>query len=213
MELKHVGRVTATGRKCLVAYRTLPGDAYHCLIVPTENLADAQHDAIINLVNSTAGQDAYEFAEVMARTNFPDGSIMLANLHVQGKLLKVPTDQIEMTPNTQARIPLSELNQMIAEQRGIAVDDLHIQPSSKEPNNKNVEIQEIGSARDISPKPGEDVTKTVSERHEEATALLADATPDAKAARLRSDADRLYKEAAKLRKEAEELSPTKKKEK
>jgi TolA-binding protein len=212
MELKHVGRVTATGRKCLVAYRTLPGDAYHCLIVPTESLADAQHDAIINLVNSTAGQDAYEFAEVMARTNFPDGSIMLANLHVQGKLIKVPTDQVEMTPNTQARIRLSELNQIIAEQRGVAVDDLHVQPSLREQNNRNVEVQEIGSAKDISPKAGEDVTKTVAERLEESTAKVA-STPEEHAAKLRSDADRLYKEAAKLRKEAEELSPTKKKEK
>jgi hypothetical protein len=83
------------------------------LIVPTEGLTDAQHDAIINLVNSTAGQDANEFAEVMARTNFPDGSIMLANLHVNGKLIKVPTGQIEMTPNTQMKILLSELNQII----------------------------------------------------------------------------------------------------
>ena len=208
VELKHVGRIKTTGRKCLVAYRTLPGDAYHCLIVPTENLADAQHDAIINLVNSTAGQDAHEFAEVMARTSFPDGSIMLANLHVQGKLIKVPTDQVEMTPTTQAKVLLSELNQIIAEQRGVAVDDLHIQPSKASDRN-DVEVKEIASAKDISPKAGEDVTKTVEERLVESANL----TPDQTAAKLRSEADRLYKEAAKLRKEAEELSPTKKKEK
>jgi hypothetical protein len=213
MELKHVGRVKATGRKCLVAYRTLPGDAYNCLIVPTENLADSQHDAIINLVNSTAGQDAYEFAEVMARTNFPDGSIMLANLHVNGKLIKVATDQIEMTPNTQFKISLAELNQIIAEQRGVSVQDLAVQPENQDKQEqKKVQVQEVGSAKDISPKAGEDVTKTVSERQEEAAAL-ASMTPEQKASKLRSDADRLYKEAAKLRKEAEDLSPTKKKEK
>jgi hypothetical protein len=148
----------------------------------------------------------------MARTNFPDGSIMLANLHVQGKLIKVPTDQVEMTPNTQARIRLSELNQIIAEQRGVAVDDLHVQPNLREQNNKNIEVQEIGSAKDISPKAGEDVTKTVAERLNESASTVA-LTPEDRAAKLRSDADRLYKEAAKLRKEAEELSPTKKKEK
>lgn len=210
MELKHVGRVIPTGRKCLVAYRTLPGDSSNCLIVPTEGLTDAQHDAIINLVNSTAGQDANEFAEVMARTNFPDGSIMLANLHVNGKLIKVPTGQIEMTPNTQMKILLSELNQIIADQRGVPVDNLAIALSSKE--DKKSEVREIASARDISPKAGEDVTKTVAERQEEADAL-ASMTPDQQAAKLRSEADRLYKQAAVLRKEAEELSPTKKKEK
>jgi hypothetical protein len=210
MELKHVGRVVGTGRKCLVAYRTLPGDSSNCLIVPTEGLTDAQHDAIINLVNSTAGQDANEFAEVMARTNFPDGSIMLANLHVNGKLIKVPTGQIEMTPNTQMKILLSELNQIIADQRGVPVDNLAIALSAKD--DKKSEVREIASAKDISPKAGDDVTKTVAERQEEADAL-ASMTPDQQAAKLRSEADRLYKQAAVLRKEAEELSPTKKKEK
>ena len=212
VELKHVGRVKSTGRKCLVAYRTLPGDAYNCLIVPTENLADSQHDALINLVNSTAGQDAYEFAEVMARTNFPDGSIMLANLHVQGKLIKVATDQIEMTPTTQFKISLAELNQLIAEQRGVSVQDLAVQPESQDKPRNKVEVQEIGSAQDISPKIGEDVTKTVEERRTESASKVA-LTPKETASKLRSEADRLYKEAAKLRKEAEELSPTKKKEK
>lgn len=208
MELKHVGRVVGTGRKCLVAYRTLPGDSSNCLIVPTEGLTDAQHDAIINLVNSTAGQDANEFAEVMARTNFPDGSIMLANLHVNGKLIKVSTSQIEMTPNTQMKILLSELNQIIAEQRGLTVDQLAIQTK----DTKGSEVKEIASAKDISPKQGEDVTKTVEERQAEVLADIS-MTPEQKASKLRSEADRLYKQAAILRKEAEELSPIKKKEK
>jgi hypothetical protein len=190
-DLKHVGRVKSTGRKCLVAYRTLPGDAYNCLIVPTEALRDDQHDAIINLVSSTAGQDAHEFAEVMARTNFPDGSIMLANLHVNGRLVKVPTDQIEMTPNTQARVLLSELNQIIAEQRGVSVQDLAIVDGKVD---KKVEVQEVAQVKDISPAKNEELM-----------------TADERAAAKRSEADRLYKEAAKLRKEAEELSPTKKK--
>jgi hypothetical protein len=88
-ELKHVGRVIGSGKKCVVAYRTLPGDAYNCLIVPTENLPDSYHDALINLVESNAGQSSYEFAEAMARTNFPDGYIMLTALHMQNRLVKI----------------------------------------------------------------------------------------------------------------------------
>ena len=64
-ELKHIGRVVATNKKCIVAYRTLPGDAHSCLIVPTENLPDIYHDANINLVESSAGQESYEFAEAL----------------------------------------------------------------------------------------------------------------------------------------------------
>jgi hypothetical protein len=195
-DLKHIGRVLSTGRKCLVAYRTLPGDAYHCLIIATENLKDDQHDALINLVNSPAGQDAYEFAEVLDRTQFPDGSRMLPNLHANGRLIKAPTSQVEMTPNTQVRINLAELNQIIAEQRGVSVQDLAVAPANKDKlKDGDVEVQEVTKeVKDISPPKG-----------------LENLTSEERASHLRSEADRLYKEAAKLRKEAEELSPSKKK--
>ena len=130
--IKHVGRIIKTGRKCVVAYRTLPGDAYHCLVVATENLTPDQHDALIKLVESPAGQDAYEFAEAMSRARFPDGSTMLAALHTQGRLVKVPTDAVEMTPSVSVAIVLAELNQIIAEQQGVAVDELALKdPTSK----------------------------------------------------------------------------------
>jgi len=196
VELKHVGRVIATGRKCLVAFRTLPGDAYHCLIIPTESLSDSYHDALINLVQSTSGQDAMEFADVLTRTKFPDGSVMLAALHTQGKMIRVGTDAIEMTPTPQMSIKLSELNQLIAEQRGVAIDDLAVKSplQTKELKDGDVEIQEVAEVKDISPPMNEE-----------------NMTSEERASKFRSEADRLYKEAAKLRKMAEELDPTKKK--
>jgi hypothetical protein len=195
-ELKHVGRVISTKKKCLVAYRTLPGEAHECLIVPTENLPDIYHDALINLVESSAGQEAYEFAEAMARTQFPDGATMLPALHASGRLIKAPTASIEMTPTSGFSIPLSELNQIIAEQRGVAVDDLSLKdkPSDK-PEEKKVEAK-------IEATP----TATV-----EATAPSADATPEDQAKFYRSQADKLAKEAAAMRRKAEELVPTAKK--
>jgi hypothetical protein len=193
-ELKHVGRVKATNKKCLVAYRTLPGDAYYCLIVPTENLPDSYHDALINLVESHAGQDAYEFAEAMDRTQFPDGSRMLPALHSTGRLIKIATDAIEMTPTLSQSITLSELNQIIAEQRGIPVDELSVQPS----------VSEVPRTRDLGePAVAEAVATPVT-----ATIEL---TPDAQAKEYRSKADRLSKEAASFRRMAEELVPTTKK--
>jgi len=190
-ELKHVGRVIATGKKCIVAYRTLPGDAYNCLIVPTENLPDSYHDAIINLVESNAGQTAYEFAEAMARTNFPDGSVMLPALHAQQRLVKVSTDQVEMLPTTSHSIKLSELNQIIAEQRGTTVDELSLKSAIKE-----------------EPYVSKD---TVTENDTPKAALVELLTPEQQAKHYRSEADRLSKEAASLRRQAEELVPTAKK--
>lgn len=209
-DLKHVGKLKTTGRKVLVAYRTLPGDAYSCLVVPTENLLDDQHNALIQLVESPAAQQAFEFHEVLARAKFPDGSTMLPTLHVQGKLLKVPTDRVEMTPNFHASISLAELNQLIAEQRGVAVDDLSV----KDPNiNPNVEIEEVATVRDMNPA-GRTTSASVNEDSQpvvEASTEVKFDTPEAEAKFYRSQADKLAKQAAEMRRKAEELAPVKKK--
>jgi len=194
--IKHVGRILKTGRKCLVAYRTLPGDAYHCLVIPTEAVEDSYHDSLINLVESNAAQSAYEFAEVLARNTFRDGSVMLTRLHQQNKLVKIPTDQIEMIPNTMQRIKLSELNQIIAEQRGVAVNDLALQdPNSIKPT---TEIKDIAQV--------EELPATISDEIVDLDALSL----EDKAKKLRGQADKLSKQAAELRRQAEELVPIKK---
>jgi hypothetical protein len=197
--LKHVGRIKATGRKVIVAYRTLPGESDSALIVDTVTLSDDQHDSIIKLVESQAGQSSYEFAEAMARTNFPDGSIMLANLHFNSKLIKVKTSEVEMTPTLQSIISLDQLNQLIAEQRGISVNDLALGNGS--------EATEVATVKEV-PQPSK--TSTVSETQ---TAKVSNEplTDEDLARSYRSQADRLSKEAAELRRQAEALVPTKKK--
>jgi hypothetical protein len=205
-DLKHVGRIISTGRKCLVAYRTLPGESDHCLVVQTENLPDEQHNALINLVESGSGQESGEFAEVLARANFPDGSIMLAALHTQGKLTKVPTSQVEMLPNFNVKINLAELNVLIAQQNNVAVDDLAIKSTSGK-----VEVQEVGSVNEM-PAETNDLGKTtsasVNETYVEPTKFDS---AEAEAKHYRSQADKLAKQAADMRRKAEELAPTKKK--
>lgn len=197
-DIKHVGRIASTGRKCIIVYRTLPGDAFNALIIPTENLSESYHDALINLVDSTAAQTSNELSEVLARALFPDGSTMLPSLHVKGLLNKVPTDQILMTPNPSQSILLSELNQIIAEQLGVSVQDLSIKPE-KPPT----EVQEVATAIDISPKNNN--TETVIDQ------ASSELSKEQLAKKYRSDADRLSKEAAQLRRLAEELIPVKKK--
>lgn len=196
-EIKHVGRLVETNKKCLVAYRTLPGDAYSCLVIPTESLPDSYHDAVINLVESNAGQSSYEFAEALARTQFPDGSTMLSALHSQGRLVKIGTDQVKMTPTTSVSVVLSELNQMIAEQRGIAVDGLSIKDGSA--------IDKVKETPKVT-----DPTKTSSASVNESEEIAPTGTVEEQAKQYRSQADKLAKEAAKFRRLAEELAPTKK---
>lgn len=199
-EVKHVGRVRSTGKKCIVVFRTLPGDAYNCLIAPTENLPDAYHDALINLVESAGGQSSNEFGEIMARSQFPDGSVMLAALHTQGRLIKVSTDQIDMIPNSSTRIQLSELNQLIAEQSGVPVDALSLKSGITEKPQDKVEVQNVA-----------DIAPVETPKFEEPTPVVPDANdPVATAKMYRSQADKLAKQAAEYRRKAEELAPTKK---
>ena len=187
-EIKHVGRLTTNNRKLVVAYRVVPGEPENCLVIHTESLEAADHDTLINMVESNAGQTADELSTVMARTQLTDGSNMLARFHQTGKLVKVPTNIVELTPNRTTAIKLDEINQMIADQKGVTIEELAVPdttPSAPAPTAPAVE----------------DATPT-------SEAPLDD---EALAAQYRSQADSLFKEAKRLREQAEELVPTKKK--
>ena len=200
--LKHIGRITNTNKKCIVAYRTIPGDAYNCLVIPTESLIDIFHDALINTVESNAGQSANEFAEVLARNSFPDGSNMLAALHTQGKLIKVPTDRVEMLPRPGIVISLAELNQVIAQQLGIAVDELSLKSNVSDiPTPTEDVIQKQ--------KPNDSVSKTTSEsiNQPEDSKNEFILTPAEQVQLYLDKANLLFAEAANLKKLAEALIP------
>lgn len=190
-DLKHIGRMKKTGRKVAVVFRTLPGEPESCLVCPTENLRDADHDLLMTLIESNTGQVADELADAMQRTPLGDGSIMLARFHTTGNLTKVSTSNVEMTPNPQTVVSLDELNKQIAEIKGVPVKDLAVSGSS---------VEEVGEVRTLETPVESAVSQTAE------TPL----TDEALATKLRADADGMFKEATELRKQAEELSPSKK---
>jgi len=188
--LKHVGRIKNNQKKCCVVYRVLPGDPNNCLIVMTQSLDAAEHDALINLVDSSTAQQSEELGLAMARAQLPDGRNMLAGFHTTGKLLKVATDQVEMTPNNTTTVQLDVLNNAIAEQKGVTVNDLAI---------KNTQGETVPEVTDAPVDATTAYTSTPD--------VLTDADL---AAQYRSQADSMFKEAKRLREQAEELAPTKK---
>jgi hypothetical protein len=166
----------------------------------------------MSVIQDPSGQQANELADILSVRKFPDGRNILEALHVGGFLKKVPTSLVLMTPtgNPNVTVPLSELNQLIAEQKGISVDDLAVKDGSVNTTprtNKQVEdeiesVSEASSSRD-------DVTRTTS------SSVNYEETPQANLspAEMRSKADALYKEAARLRKEADTIDPPKSKKK
>ena len=199
MALKHVGRIASNRRKVVVAYRVVPDEPENCVVVQTENLSADEHDALIKAVESTAGQEAEEYAVAMARAYLPDGRNMLAGFHTTGKMRKVAQSEVEMTPNGNTVINLAELNKLLAEQKGVTVGDLAMRSNPDE----------------AAPAPeGEvDAVAQYTETQSQVAEPAADGiiTDEQLAAQYRSQADALFKEAKALREQAEELVPTKRK--
>jgi hypothetical protein len=198
--MKHVGKMKNNGAKCVIAYRTLPGDAYSALVIGTSNLGESYHDALMSTVQDDRAQQANELADVLAVRKFPDGSNMLEWFHKNGLLRKVPTSGVLVTPSNTVSVPLDELNQIIATQKSVSLDELALTDGIN-PNLKSVKKT--------------DPTKTTSESvNEEAVApAVAEVEEDTSPAAMRSKADKLFKEAQALRKQADQLDPPKTKKK
>jgi len=213
-EIKHVGVLKENQRKVVVAYRVIPGEnpPTNALVIDTATLSDADHDTLIKTVEGNSGQTAFEFAEVMARTQLSDGANMLARFHATGKLQRVPFTQVDMTPNTVTKVGLDELNKIIADQRGVTIADLALKDPNEMP--EGTSITEAGSVSEM-PKSTMAQQNVVAEANAAKLEAPTDGviTDEQLAAKYRSDADRLYKEAKALRAQAEELVPTTKKSK
>jgi hypothetical protein len=199
--LKHVGKVKNTGSKVLVVFRTLPGESDKALVLPTATLPDIYHNSIMELVETDMAQQSYELGEIMFVRSFPDGRNMLQAMQADGRLQKVSTDNITMTPTPVSEIPLDQLNVLIAEQKNCTVDELCTFVKGATPAKKTAEVQEAASINEV---PAPAATKLQASNNEP----LSD---NDIAKSYRSQADALYKEAALLRKQADELDPPKRK--
>ena len=199
-ELKHVGKMINNNAKVVVVYRTLPGDSSSALVIGTNNLGDAYHDSIMNLVQDISGQQSNEFADILSVRKFPDGGNMLEWLHTRGHLKKVATSKVMMTPTPNDTILLEELNKIIAEQKGISVDELAINDGSQKP--KKTAAKKDDPTRTTSASVNED-------GQSQEIIDVGSLTP----IQMRSKADKLFKEAQSLRKQADEVDPPKSKKK
>jgi hypothetical protein len=126
---------------------------------------------------------------------------MLQALQADGRLQKVATDLVVMSPTANDSIQLDQLNVLIAEQRNCTVDDLYTFVSGA-PKKSDATVQDIAEVKDLASQPSNEPLKATGDT------VLTDKDI---AKSYRSQADAMYKEAARLRKEADELDPPQKK--
>jgi hypothetical protein len=210
--MKHVGKMKNNGARVAVVFRTLPNDPFNALVVGTNGLADSYHDSLMSLIETESGQTANELGEILAVRRFPDGSNMLEFMHTRGMLKKVKTDAVLMTPDPTTSIQLDELNQLIASQRGITVEELAVNEdsASSETPTKTVNAEPTKNKWD---KAREDkaAAKIDAEAKVEEAKIATTQSFELTPSEMRSRADALFKEAQRLRKEADAQDPPKKK--
>ena len=196
--MKHVGKMKNNSARVAVAYRTIPGDHNSALVIGTNGLTDSYHDSLMSLIESDSGQQANELADVLAVRRFPDGTVMLQYLHGNGHLKKVPTNLVLMTPNSQSSIPLNEVNQMIADQKGLNLEDLAVTDGKPKPSKRESAKEEIVTTEIVVPE-----AIVLPEAIDEVS------DPVLVAKSYRSKADKLSKDAANFRRMADAIDPPK----
>lgn len=192
--IKHVGQLVNTQKRCVVVFRELPDDPTHCLVVDTDALPDWMHDDVINASESPGAQASANFYEYAERAVLTDGTNMLQSLHKSGRLLKTPTDNVKMTPNSAVSIGLTELNNIIREQTGgtpvVSEDTTQMDMGGKDVANTTTETLTEGNIV-------EDATPTTDEAMD----------PQDLAKSLLAQAKTFEQEAKALKKQAYELAP------
>ena len=156
--MKHIGK--HGDRKIAVIYRTVPGEEHMALVIYPDTLQVAIHDSVMKVVEGAVGQDAEQLADAMFKSLLSDGRPMLQTLHKEGKIKKVQTNQIIITPNATSHVRLDELNKIFD---GMAAgDDAAKGMAELDANAGLVDPNEKRRNAELAAEAGEDVIDDAS---------------------------------------------------
>jgi hypothetical protein len=113
--LRHVGK--HGDRKVAIVFREVPNEEHMCLVVYTQLLNQNIHDPMMSCIEGDIGQNSDELASALNRQFTRSGEPILQVLHREGMLKKVRTEDIVMTPQSNTKIRLDELNKILREMK------------------------------------------------------------------------------------------------
>lgn len=113
--LRHVGK--HGDRKVAVVFREVPNEEHMCLVVYTQLLNQNIHDPMMACIEGDIGQNSDELASALNRQFTRAGEPILQVLHREGMLKKVRTEDVVMTPQSNTKIRLDELNKILREMK------------------------------------------------------------------------------------------------
>ena len=144
---KHIGILKDDGAKVAIIFRTVPEEPENCLVIGPKFLSDVYHNAFMRALESAEGQASFELGSYLARQKFPDGIDMLALLHNDNYIKKMPTANVIVTygSGNEGKIALDKLNEMIAKDMGISLQELSVKedkPKTASKSNKKSNAKE-----------------------------------------------------------------------
>lgn len=203
--IKHVGRIKNTNRKCVVVFREIYDergnvvDGDHCLVFETESLPDAEHQDLMRIIEGASAQSTGDVYNILNRERLGTGEIALRWLVRSGRLAKHATNNVVLTPDSSTQIGLNVINKIVKMQRTgaseAAINRVIQDDTDLPPRQASVTAQELSEAS-------------------ESTALTEDSQSgdvldDATIAKDRiTQAELFEKQAAELRKQAYDLDPS-----
>lgn len=208
--IKHVGK--HNNKKCVILFRTVPGDEHMCLVVYPDTLPRHIHDDVMSALESEAGQQAKEFSDYLFRFTLSDGNNALQILHQEGMIKKVPTNQVIVTPNAKSTVRLDELNGILGKlaQGEEAIKELAELDANAGLNGKRKRTNEGRDMGELRAPRESRSTPAQVENNISISDVLSDqdlATQRlAQSQKLQNEAKALLAEAARLQEEASQLS-------
>ena len=134
-KVKHMGKMVDGSAPVAIIFRTVPGEPKNCLVIGPKFLDGNYQDTFMKALQSAEGQSAFELGHHLMKSRFTDGVEILPFLHRGNFIKKMPTDKImvNMGAGNKGEVLLDELNDLIAKQKGITVDELSLldQPKSE----------------------------------------------------------------------------------
>jgi hypothetical protein len=205
--IKHVGK--NGDRKVLVLYRQVPGEDHMCLVIYPDTLLAHWQDAIQKVVESDVGQSAEELADALHRTFLPDGRPILQTLHQERMIKKIRCGEVIMTPRTDSKIRLDELNKMLNEMKlgadavkKMAENDAArgmVSPEVKRAAEAEYKAQQVAAAN---PNMNFQAPQNAALSDRDIAANMV-----FQAKKMENDAKMMIAEAARMKKEAQSMDP------
>ena len=127
-KIKHIGKLKDGGAAVAIIFRTVPGESKNCLVIGPKFLDENYQNTFMKALESAEGQSAFELGHHLMKSRFSDGIEILPFLHQNNFIKKMPTENVIVTMglgNT-GEVSLDELNELIAKQKGISIDELSL---------------------------------------------------------------------------------------